>query len=602
MPIGIISSGGGGSTTVTGDRPWIDDGSVSVNLYVDNTIGDDVNFDGTSPTIGGGTVGPFATIARAIRECPIAAETARTINIAGTGVNYGFPQVAESLNKLAFLGVLSIASSETISSVNSSSRSVGLDLTIGSGMTLDTHRGKLVDFTSGPMSARYGWIYGNTATNVQVSQDTPGSMSFSVPSVGNTFDILNFDTPILLSAGTVITNSTQCTFRNIHFSGSGHINTISTDQIVFDKCLLEYERHQVGGFGRSLLLCSYLATTGHSQHGLLGVLNQAHVFLNRGTVVDSINASTYDYIRSASQSSWETDSEVVFKDVGDILWNGAHVMTRNDIMPGQHTWRFIDVAGIKGNSDDEAYWGAWDLPVCFGNVTNSYFLQGTRGCQGRIANGSSVTTATTINAVSADDGATAVADAADYTYFQGGDPAGIGNPMSPTSIEGVSNYGGNIALTETDSIIITPNDATNEIVIGETHSGDTSNPHDTKQIKGFLLNLDFNVPTSGVAALYNGDVTTSAAPIIVNASGILRGASVGVDAADVVRAYDLEVYVNSVLRETLSLATGVTETSTAGFTTAVVVNDRITVRLRRTSGSGKSTFDDVTAYLEILET
>jgi hypothetical protein len=286
-----------------------------------------------------------------------------------------------------------------------------------------------------------------------------------VPAVSNTFDILDLDTTIDIAENTTIKDSTQCAFEHIHFAGVGYINTISTDQVTFRRCLIEYQRHQVGGFGRSLLLCSYVATTGHVHYGLLGILNQAHIFINRGTVVDSKNATTYDHIRSVSQASWETDSEVVWKEIGEIQWRGTHVMARNQVAAGDHTWRFVGVTGIVGNDDDEAYWGAWDLPVCFGNVTSSYFLQGTRGCQGRIASGSSVSTATTINAVSADDGATAVADAPDYTYFQGGDPAGIGNAQGPSSIEGVSNYGGNIDLVPVAPILITGSDATDTIVV-----------------------------------------------------------------------------------------------------------------------------------------
>ena len=478
MPIGIISSGGGASVT-SGGRLWEDDGSVPVNLYVNNLLGDDDNLDGTSPTIGVGAVGPFATIARAIREVPVYAAISRTIHVAGTGVNYVLPPVLEDLNKVTISGSTSVASSHVISSINASSRANGLDLTIGSGMTVGAYRGKLIDFTSGPMGARYGWIYSNNATNIQVSQDTPGSQSYKLPAVSNTFDILDLDTTINLTEQTVITDCTQCTIENIHFTGTGFINTISTDQIVFRRCLLEYQRHQVGGFGRSLLLCCYVATTGDVQHGLLGVLNQAHIFINRGTVVDGMNAATHDHVRSVSQASWETDSEVVWKEVGEIQWRGTHVMARNQVAAGDHTWRFIDTVGIVGNDDNEAYWGAWDLPVCYGNVTSDYFLQGTRGCQGRIASGSGVATATTINAVSADDGATAVADAPDYTYFQGGDPAGIGNAQGPSSIEGVSNYGGNIDFVEADSIVITGNDATDEVVIGESHSSIIGNPHNT---------------------------------------------------------------------------------------------------------------------------
>lgn len=476
MPIGVTGQGadfsGGGIS-----RPWEDDGSVPLDLYVNNLIGDDDSFDGSAPAIGAGNIGPFATIKRAIDETPIVAQLSRTIYIAGTGTKYTIDScVLKAMNKLTFVGDTSIESSETISSINSSARSIGLDLTIGAGMTIDTHRGKLVDFTSGSMSAGFGWIYSNDATDVQVAQDTPGSLSFSVPAVSDTFDILSLDTEVEILGPVIMTDSAGgCDWKHIHFTGTGHINTISTDQINFQYCRLDYERHQVGGFGRTLLLCSYLATTGNAIHGLLGVLNQAHVFLNRGTVVDGgLNAGANNHVRSVSQSSWETDSEVVFKDVGEIRWRGTQVMARNAIQPGEHTWRFVDCDGVVGNDDNEASWGHWDLPVCYGSVTGSYFLTGTRGVWGRIASGSSVTTTTVTNAVSADDGATASADHADYTHFEGGDPAGIGNPMAPSSIEGVSSYGGNIDLVPVAPIIITGDDPTDTIIIDVDSATETA--------------------------------------------------------------------------------------------------------------------------------
>jgi len=45
------------------------------------------------------------------------------------------------------------------------------------------------------------------------------------------------------------------------------------------------------------------------------------------------------------------------------------------------------------------------------------------------------------------------------------------------SLDGVSNPGGNIDLIQAQAIVITPNDATNQITIGESHSALTNNPH-----------------------------------------------------------------------------------------------------------------------------
>ena len=48
---------------------------------------------------------------------------------------------------------------------------------------------------------------------------------------------------------------------------------------------------------------------------------------------------------------------------------------------------------------------------------------------------------------------------------------------APTSIDGVSNPGGNIDLVAANTVTIAPNDAGNQITIGESHSARTDNPH-----------------------------------------------------------------------------------------------------------------------------
>jgi hypothetical protein len=603
VPIGIISSGVGTGTTTGIGRPWTDDGSVPAHIYVNNVIGDDDNFDGTSPTIGAGTIGPYASIIKAINSTPVDADIYRIIHVAGTGVKYIIPNTIEALNWTTIEGDYSIEASWTITSINSSTRTTGLRLTVGSGMTPDAHRGKIVKFTSGTLNNQYGVIYKNSATDIWVTQDTHGQYSFRIPSVGNTLDVLTLDTEIDIDdwKAMVACAQSQVGFRFMKLTGDGTIFNIATDQVIYQYCQITLSgRWTAAGIGRGRLQTSYIANGGSDAvNGMMSSVFQSHLSILQGTVVDGINA-TNDHIRSVSQSSWETSGEVVFIDVGLIKLNGTQISTPRKNVPGDNTWRFIDCAGITGNAEDECSWGHWDLPTCYGNVTGTYFLTGTKGVWGRIPSGSSVATTGFTNAVSADDGATLSADNADYTHFEGGYPAGVGNPFAPSSIEGVSNYGGNIDLVPADSITITGVDATDEIIIGESHSGDTSNPHGSKQIKSYVLNLDFKVPASGIGFLYLGDVATSAAPLVVNATGTLRGAAIGVDTADS-KNYALEVLKNSSVVETLSLPSGSSEASTIAFTTSVVANDKISVRLRRTSGSGKSDFNDVTTYIEILE-
>jgi hypothetical protein len=59
------------------------------------------------------------------------------------------------------------------------------------------------------------------------------------------------------------------------------------------------------------------------------------------------------------------------------------------------------------------------------------------------------------------------------------------------SVDGVSNPGGDVDLVQDNSITITPDDAANTITIGETHSARTDNPHGTTAAQlGALSSVD----------------------------------------------------------------------------------------------------------------
>ncbi|NIM16377.1 MAG: hypothetical protein GTO45_30665 [Candidatus Aminicenantes bacterium] len=75
----------------------------------------------------------------------------------------------------------------------------------------------------------------------------------------------------------------------------------------------------------------------------------------------------------------------------------------------------------------------------------------------------------------------------------------FGNPHKITakdlgalkSVDGVGNPGGDVDLVKDNSITITPDDAANTITIGETHSARTDNPHGTTAVQlGALSSVD----------------------------------------------------------------------------------------------------------------
>jgi len=78
------------------------------------------------------------------------------------------------------------------------------------------------------------------------------------------------------------------------------------------------------------------------------------------------------------------------------------------------------------------------------------------------------------------------------------------------------------------------------------------------------------------------------------------GASVQVaPAADGVRSYNLDIYVNGVSVATLALAAGSIGASTAALAVAVAANDVVTAYMVKTAGAGASSFDEIQALVEI---
>ncbi|KOU08788.1 hypothetical protein ADK86_03235 [Streptomyces sp. NRRL F-5755] len=70
---------------------------------------------------------------------------------------------------------------------------------------------------------------------------------------------------------------------------------------------------------------------------------------------------------------------------------------------------------------------------------------------------------------------------------------------APTSVNGVHNPGGDVSLAGRDAVTITPNDAANQITIGESHSARTDNPHATTAAQVGALPLSGGDVTGGLS-------------------------------------------------------------------------------------------------------
>jgi hypothetical protein len=106
---------------------------------------------------------------------------------------------------------------------------------------------------------------------------------------------------------------------------------------------------------------------------------------------------------------------------------------------------------------------------------------------------------------------------------------------------------------------------------------------------------NMKVPSFGELFLKNGTVTTSSIPWIPTTDGILTGVSVATDLADT-KNYTLEVLINHSVVSSITLTAGrvkAIQTVKVSFTPT----DEISIRIVRSSGSGKSAFRNIRANL-----
>jgi len=86
-----------------------------------------------------------------------------------------------------------------------------------------------------------------------------------------------------------------------------------------------------------------------------------------------------------------------------------------------------------------------------------------------------------------------------------------------SSVDGVSNPGGNIDLVAAQAIVLTPDDANNRITISENHSARTDNPHATTAAQlGALLTTDYDLRRRSLAAVVFSQGNADGATTTVN--------------------------------------------------------------------------------------
>lgn len=182
-----------------GSTPTPPPGTVTVDLYVSPSLGNDAN-PGTQAL-------PLATLGEAENRISATAPVVTNYNIHLRNETYPLPTNARSswFRSRTFQGsVVTVFADEawdatvfTIAIAQAAVAGTGAGVVVGAGLVVNAHRGSSIRMTSGPAAGQYRRINANTATDILVS--APFSPA---PAAGNTFEIFTLNTTIAVPAAT----------------------------------------------------------------------------------------------------------------------------------------------------------------------------------------------------------------------------------------------------------------------------------------------------------------------------------------------------------------------------------------------------------------
>lgn len=399
-------------------RPAQDDGTIPAALFVNNLTGNDNN-DGLS------ALTPFATLRRAIQYLPTNPNIDRTITLATSGVAYLWPTLATSqVSRVTIQGDLTtVSAAEVITSIGASSVSNGLSITVaGAPWVIDQHRGRLVQFTSGPMNGQYGVVYSNTANTLNVTQDTRRG-GFLLPAVGNTFSLLETGVSVSFpSFAPSFQSSIRLNFLGVHFTGTNRLLSVdNTDKVEFRRCRFDLQALTAGRGGSADLRTCYVRNVGSpvQQNGVLALNTDGVIELTDGTVVDAVAAGPNAHVSAQADSTYGFFGEVVMSALGanGVLLRQAVVYSRRFTQGTFSVLRFVNgcVGGFVVNPDSEGVGGDLDLPDLYGSVSATYGIRASGGAQIQPGSLSALTSAGGPNWWSADGGTSNVDYSGDGT-------------------------------------------------------------------------------------------------------------------------------------------------------------------------------------------
>lgn len=413
----------------------VDEATTTVDIYIETT-GDDNTGDGS-------VAKPYATIQRAFRDIPLKTKEQRRIYLgAGTFDIDRDVHWTSYFGRHEMYGTTSVEASQTIDVVVAADDADGLQLqSTGAGWTPDEHVGKHITWTSGNYNGQYGVIYHNTADTIFVSHSVNiGSIDIygTVPTAGDTYDILSLDTTINLDkAG----SGTNVGFKDSRFliqecNITGDTLSIQTSLLYTLRCNIQNAAFNGSNASFLWVETCYIKNTGSIL--AMNFQNTATKYMD-GTVLDGGGTNG---MFTRDQCTVKLSGEVVFANLdnnGICTLGSFYQAERYDALLRWYDcaagfihgwWNAKEASAIESNAAN-----LFNLPKMVGNITGNFLMDLRQGDTAILDDNTAVTTALGTNICTTNGTSESYVDDTEGTVIYGLDEVGVVERRDPETTD-----------------------------------------------------------------------------------------------------------------------------------------------------------------------
>lgn len=494
-------------------------------LYLNNSTGSDENDGLTSGTA-------VASIEKVIQLCQqVYGATQVTVNVANTGTKYVVPFGITDVKNVRFLGEQIVEETRNVAVPSTSSNTTGIVMQIdGLQIPDDEWAGRILHITNTLSNTRNVIVARNTWNGtrnvIYGAMHNRNFLNDTQSVVGSSGDVNLLSLPEFeFPANSVISNCIDVNFEYLKLTGGNvFVNGAAKPQVI--RCQSELTSF-VGGLAGSAayILSSSIAHKGTATNGIIASRTKGTVRLGYGNVyIDTKLASPSNmFLNCAEDSAFEWEGGGIFRGlVGNgITFNGAKSSpvsaTGLKLIFENQTGTATCAKAFSINSANSVTGNFYGIPECHGEVTGNFFLSALLNARVKVNINTSVATATTTNAVTANLSGAAAAMGPDGTIITGAYPsssADWGSPLSTatnTTIdpEITGLYLGNTNTSDVTATMPLTTDFTNGTIVTLRNIGTSNNvliivPTSTDTIDG-ASSLVLRDGQSVTLQSYNGD-------------------------------------------------------------------------------------------------